>query len=184
MAGSCGGQRARKGQGFSGRPRTWAAADRGVPSMRESMHRVTASQMRSSLILIERPSREEPDRADSPSASVLGPATAARGALSRFLAVSKRQGQDSVRNPPTSTNAPVCGGGGGTTASLARSLHHCMSSWRECERQLRRAAVPARRHRTSHHAELIAQVAVRPAAPSVADLRAAGLPSRPAGAAC
>jgi hypothetical protein len=42
-----------------------------------------------------------------------------------------------------------------TTAWLAQALHHWMSSWRDCERQLRRAAAPAKRHRTLPQAELI-----------------------------
>ena len=50
---------------------------------------------------------------------------------------------------------PLVLDGGVTAAWLAQSLHHWMSSWRECERQLRRAAVPAKHHRTSQHAELI-----------------------------
>jgi hypothetical protein len=50
---------------------------------------------------------------------------------------------------------PVVLDGGVTREWLAQSLHHWMSSWRDCERQLRRAAVPAKRHRTLPQAELI-----------------------------
>ena len=50
---------------------------------------------------------------------------------------------------------PLVLDGGVTTAWLEQSLHHWMNSWRECERQLRRAAVPMKLHRTSQHAELI-----------------------------
>ena len=50
---------------------------------------------------------------------------------------------------------PLVLDGGVTAAWLAQSLQHWMSSWRECERQLRRAAVPTKHHRTSQHAELI-----------------------------
>ena len=50
---------------------------------------------------------------------------------------------------------PLVLDGGVTAAWLEQSLHHWMSSWRECERQLRRAAAPAKHHRTSQHAELI-----------------------------
>jgi hypothetical protein len=51
---------------------------------------------------------------------------------------------------------PLVLDGGVTAAWLAQSLHHWISSWRECERQLRRAAVPAKHRRTSHqHVELI-----------------------------
>ena len=44
---------------------------------------------------------------------------------------------------------PLVLDGGVTAAWLAQSLHHWISSWRECERQLRRAAVPAKHRRTS-----------------------------------
>ena len=44
---------------------------------------------------------------------------------------------------------PLVLDGGVTAAWLAQSLDHWMSSWRECERQLRRAAVPAKHRRTS-----------------------------------
>jgi hypothetical protein len=39
---------------------------------------------------------------------------------------------------------PLVLDGGVTGAWLVQSLQHWMSSWRECERQLRRAAVPTR----------------------------------------
>ncbi len=39
--------------------------------------------------------------------------------------------------------------GGVTAAWLAQSLHNWMSSWRACERQLRRGLVPAKRRRAS-----------------------------------
>jgi hypothetical protein len=39
--------------------------------------------------------------------------------------------------------------GGVTEAWLTQSLHHWISSWRECERQLRRTAVPAKPRRIS-----------------------------------
>ena len=44
---------------------------------------------------------------------------------------------------------PLVLDGGVTAAWLEQSLHHWMSSWRECERQLRRAAAPAKHHRIS-----------------------------------
>ena len=50
---------------------------------------------------------------------------------------------------------PLVLDGGVTAAWLAQSLRHWIRSWRECERQLRRAAVPARPHRTSPRVELI-----------------------------
>ena len=50
---------------------------------------------------------------------------------------------------------PLVLNGGVTAAWLAQSLQHWMSSWRECERQLRRAVVPTNFHQASHHAELI-----------------------------
>ena len=51
---------------------------------------------------------------------------------------------------------PLVLDGGVTAEWLAQSLDHWMSSWRECERQLRRAAVPARHRRTlQQHVELI-----------------------------
>ena len=51
---------------------------------------------------------------------------------------------------------PLVLDGGVTAAWLAQSLHHWISSWRECERQLRRAAVPAKPRRISQrHLELI-----------------------------
>jgi Putative bacterial sensory transduction regulator len=50
---------------------------------------------------------------------------------------------------------PLVLDGGVTAAWLAQSLQHWIRSWRECERQLRRGAVPTRLHRTSQRAELI-----------------------------
>jgi hypothetical protein len=50
---------------------------------------------------------------------------------------------------------PIVLDGGVTAAWLAQSLHHWIRSWRECERQLPLAAVPAKHHRTSPHAELV-----------------------------
>ena len=50
---------------------------------------------------------------------------------------------------------PLVLNGGVTAAWLAQSLQHWMSSWRECERQLRRAAVPTMHHQASQRAELI-----------------------------
>ena len=51
---------------------------------------------------------------------------------------------------------PLMLDGGVTTAWLEQSLHHWIRSWRECERQLRRAAVPAKYRRTSpQHVDLI-----------------------------
>jgi hypothetical protein len=50
---------------------------------------------------------------------------------------------------------PLVLDGGVTAIWLAQSLHHWISSWRESERQLRRAAVPTEHHRTSQRAELI-----------------------------
>jgi hypothetical protein len=50
---------------------------------------------------------------------------------------------------------PLVLDGGVTAAWLAQSLHHWMSSWRDCEREFRRAAAPAKHHRTSKQAELI-----------------------------
>ena len=45
--------------------------------------------------------------------------------------------------------------GGVTAAWLGQSLQHWFRSWRECERQLRRTAVPTKPHRTSQPAALI-----------------------------
>ena len=50
---------------------------------------------------------------------------------------------------------PLVLDGGVTEAWLARSLQHWIQSWRACERQLRRAAMPTRQHRTSQLAELV-----------------------------
>ena len=50
---------------------------------------------------------------------------------------------------------PLVLDGGVTAAWLVQSLQHWIRSWRECERQLRRAAVPTKDHRTSPRAELI-----------------------------
>jgi hypothetical protein len=50
---------------------------------------------------------------------------------------------------------PLVLDGGVTEAWLAKSLEHWIQSWRACERQLRRAAVPIRHHRTSQRAELV-----------------------------
>jgi len=50
---------------------------------------------------------------------------------------------------------PLMLDGGVTAAWLAQALDHWMSSWRECERQLRRSAVPAKHRRTSQQVELI-----------------------------
>ena len=50
---------------------------------------------------------------------------------------------------------PLVLNGGVTAAWLEQSLQHWIRSWRECERQLRRAVVPTRHHRTLQCAELI-----------------------------
>ena len=50
---------------------------------------------------------------------------------------------------------PLVLDGGVTAAWLVQSLQHWIRSWRECERQLRRAAVPTKDHRASPRAELI-----------------------------
>ncbi len=50
---------------------------------------------------------------------------------------------------------PLVLDGGVTAAWLEKSLHHWMHSWRECERQLRRAAAPAKHQGPSPHAEVI-----------------------------
>jgi hypothetical protein len=50
---------------------------------------------------------------------------------------------------------PLVLNGGVTAAWLAQSLQHWMSSWRECERQLRRAAVPTRHQQASQRAETV-----------------------------
>ena len=50
---------------------------------------------------------------------------------------------------------PLVLNGGVTAAWLAQSLEHWMSSWRECERQLRRAAAPTKYQQTSQRVELI-----------------------------
>jgi hypothetical protein len=98
LAGRCGGQRARKGQGLPvgrGRGRQRAVA---FQAPEKALHRVTASQMRSSLILIERPSREEPDRGLALSFGPLAGDSGAAVLFSRFWQ-SQAVGSDSVRNP-------------------------------------------------------------------------------------
>ena len=50
---------------------------------------------------------------------------------------------------------PLVLSGGVTTAWLAQSLQHWMSSWRECERQFRRAAEPTMHHEALQHAEVV-----------------------------
>jgi hypothetical protein len=60
-----------------------------------------------------------------------------------------RTGNHTVR-----MHMPLAISGGVTTAWMAQSLQHWMSSWRECERQLRRG-VRAQQRRTSPAAELV-----------------------------
>jgi hypothetical protein len=50
---------------------------------------------------------------------------------------------------------PLVLNGGVTAAWLVQSLQHWISSWRECERQLRRAMVPTKSRHTSPRVELI-----------------------------
>ena len=50
---------------------------------------------------------------------------------------------------------PLVLNGGVTMVWLAQSLRHWMRSWRECERQFRRAAEPTMDHPAWQHAELI-----------------------------
>ncbi len=69
--------------------------------------------------------------------------------MMRFVKVWRTDGRTVRMHMPVALN------GGVTATWLAHSLQQWIGSWCECERQLRRAVMPARRHKKVQRTELV-----------------------------